>query len=147
MKETQSIFLCLDGPLPYRNILFCYLGQWPVGPALTGPISCWTFQEGFSAIFYSSLFSQVFFWCVFVCLGLSCSTRDLLSSLQPEVSFWVVAHGMFFRCSVWDLVPWPGMESRPPPLGACSPNHWITREVPLPSSLESYAWDWPSCQP
>ena len=36
-----------------------------------------------------------------------------------------------FSCDVWDLVPWPGIEPRPPALGAWSLNHWITREVPL----------------
>ena len=29
------------------------------------------------------------------------------------------------------LVPWPGIESRPPELRAWSPSHWTTREVPV----------------
>ena len=32
-------------------------------------------------------------------------------------------------CSMQDPVPWPGIEPRPPALGAWSRNHWITREV------------------
>ena len=32
---------------------------------------------------------------------------------------------------MWDLVPWPGIEPRPPALGAWSLNHWTTRKVPL----------------
>ena len=33
-------------------------------------------------------------------------------------------------CGIWDLVPRPGFEPKPPSLGACSPSHWTTREVP-----------------
>ena len=33
-------------------------------------------------------------------------------------------------CSMWDLVPWPGIESRPLALGAWILSHWITREAP-----------------
>ena len=34
-------------------------------------------------------------------------------------------------CSVWDLVPWPGIEPGPPALGAWSLSHWTTSEVPI----------------
>ena len=34
------------------------------------------------------------------------------------------------RCGMWDLVPWPGIETGPPALGVQSPSHWTTREVP-----------------
>ena len=34
-------------------------------------------------------------------------------------------------CSMWDSVPWPGIKPRPPALGAQSPSHWTTREVPI----------------
>ena len=33
-------------------------------------------------------------------------------------------------CSIWDPVPWPGIEPGPPALGAWSLNHWATREIP-----------------
>ena len=33
-------------------------------------------------------------------------------------------------CGRWDLVPWPGIEPRPPALGVWSFSHWTTREVP-----------------
>ena len=36
-------------------------------------------------------------------------------------------------CNMWDLVPWPGVEPRPPALGAWSLSHWSTREVPWKS--------------
>ena len=35
---------------------------------------------------------------------------------------------MSFPCCMWDLVPWPGMEPRPPVLGAQSLSHWTTRK-------------------
>ena len=34
------------------------------------------------------------------------------------------------HCGMWDLVPWPGIEPRPPALGAPSLIHWTTREIP-----------------
>ena len=34
-------------------------------------------------------------------------------------------------CSMWDLIPWPGIKPRPPTLGASGISHWTTREVPL----------------
>ena len=33
-------------------------------------------------------------------------------------------------CGTWDLVPWPGIEPRPPALGAGHLTHWAAREVP-----------------
>ena len=30
---------------------------------------------------------------------------------------------------MWDLVPWPGIEPRPPALEVWSLSHWTTREV------------------
>ena len=41
----------------------------------------------------------------------------------------VVAHGIF-SCGMWDLVPWPGIEPRPPALGVQTLSHWTTREAP-----------------
>ena len=38
---------------------------------------------------------------------------------------------------MWDLVPWPGIEPRPPALGALSRNHWTTREAPISGLLFS----------
>ena len=36
------------------------------------------------------------------------------------------------NCSMWDLVPWPGIRPRPPALAAWSLiSHWTTREVPI----------------
>ena len=42
----------------------------------------------------------------------------------------VVARKLLVAARVWDLVPGPGIEPRPPALGAQSLNHCATREVP-----------------
>ena len=41
----------------------------------------------------------------------------------------VAAYGIF-NCSVWDLVPWPGIEPGPPVLGVWNLSPWTSREVP-----------------
>ena len=33
-------------------------------------------------------------------------------------------------CGMWDLVPWPGIEPRPPALTMCHLSQWTSREVP-----------------
>ena len=53
--------------------------------------------------------------------SLSHSTRCLLSLLQHARSS--------LSCGIWDLVPWAGIEPRPPALGMQSLSHWTTREV------------------
>ena len=45
------------------------------------------------------------------------------------VRIFVAAFGIS-SCGVWDLSPSPGIEPRPPALGAQSLNHWTIREVP-----------------
>ena len=45
---------------------------------------------------------------------------------------WVLVEAWgIFSCSMWDLVPCPGIKPRPPALWAQSHNHGATREVPL----------------
>ena len=42
------------------------------------------------------------------------------------------------------LVPRPGIKPIPPALGAWSPNHWTTREVPMKYILKIIAcWEFP----
>ena len=38
--------------------------------------------------------------------------------------------GTGLPCGMWDLVPWPGIQPRPPSLGAQSLSHWTTRKAP-----------------
>ena len=60
-----------------------------------------------------------FFNIYLTALALCCGTQDLSGG-----DMWTLSWGL------WDLVPWPGMEPRPPALGAQSLSHWTTREVP-----------------
>ena len=54
----------------------------------------------------------------------------------------VVARSIFsysmqtLSCSMWDLVPWPGIKPRPPVLGVWTLSHWTTREVPVTLYLD-----------
>ena len=46
---------------------------------------------------------------------------------------WVLvqwARSLIFSHDIWNLVPWPGLETRPPALGTRTVIHWATREVP-----------------
>ena len=36
-----------------------------------------------------------------------------------------------FSCGMWDLVPWPGVEPKPPASRVQSLSHWTTREAPV----------------
>ena len=60
-----------------------------------------------------------------------------MGSLVVACKLLVVAHGLLscgirtLSCAcMWDLVPWPGIEPRPPALGARSLIHCATRKVP-----------------
>ena len=58
------------------------------------------------------------FFFVCVCQVLVGACRILSFSMQT------------LHCRMWDLVPWPQMEPRPPALGTQSLTHWSIREVP-----------------
>ena len=47
-----------------------------------------------------------------------------------HVDFLVAACELLDGAGMWDLVPQPGIEPRPPALGAQSLTHWATSEVP-----------------
>ena len=55
----------------------------------------------------------------------------------------VVAACRLFSCGLWDLVPRPGTEPRPPVLAVPSLSHWTTKEVPWEAILD----DPPTCEP
>ena len=56
----------------------------------------------------------------------ACGNFDL--PCAPEGSFICGIWTLSYR--IWDLVPWPVIQPRPPALGAWSCTHWTTREVP-----------------
>ena len=70
--------------------------------------------------------SRLFKFIYLAALGLSCGNQDRQSSLRHVGSF-------FLSCSMWELVPWPGIEPGPCTLGSWSLSHWTTREVPFRS--------------
>ena len=45
-----------------------------------------------------------------------------------------------FSCSMWDLVPWPGIEPGPLALGAQSLSDWTIRKSPLEGSWAELTW-------
>ena len=52
------------------------------------------------------------------------------SSLYINYLLFIKQFFLVARCGLWDLVPWPGIESRPPSVEAWCPNHWTTRKFP-----------------
>ena len=44
-----------------------------------------------------------------------------------------------FSFSIWNLIPWAGVEPRPSVLGMSSLCHWTTREAPL--MVNFLAWE------
>ena len=61
--------------------------------------------------------------------------RDCASFMIGISSAFVFAHAAHVACRI--LVPWPGIEPVTPALGACSLNHWTTREIPDHSFLSA----------
>ena len=76
------------------------------------------------------------FWvCLMLCLLfpiLFCFS--FLSFLIYILFIYLAALGL--SCGMWDLVPWPGVEPRPPALGVWSLSHWTTRGSPCFSFLD-----------
>ena len=65
------------------------------------------------------------------CEGGLVSNNFFTSFLKKYFIYLFILAALGLSCCLWDLVPWPGIETGPPALGAWSLNHWITREVPL----------------
>ena len=84
---------------------------------------------GSSLVFCFSLFGflKIFIYLfILATLDLSYSTWDHRCSMKTlSCCMWTLV----VAC-MWDLVTRPGIEPRPPALGARSLTHWTTREVP-----------------
>ena len=71
-----------------------------------------------------------------------------LQSIGLQSQTWLKplsTHTCELSCSTWDLVPWLGMEPRPPTSGTQSLNFWTTREVPeglllIQATLRDETW-------
>ena len=85
-----------------------------------------------------------------ICKGLVLIAKPLCAFYYDAL--WLMQFFLFFflifivylaapglSCSMWDLVPWPGIEPGTPALGAQSLNHWASREVP---DWCSFKWKW-----
>ena len=57
-----------------------------------------------------------------------------------HVDFLVAACDLLVAACMWDRVPQPGSEPRPPALGAQTCTHWTTREVPTYKVLTASDW-------
>ena len=78
------------------------------------------------AIHMSSLENS---WVFFkLSLNISASFTNLQRFFKKYLLIYLAAPGL--SCSMWDLVPWPGIEPGPPALGAERVNHRTSREVP-----------------
>ena len=65
---------------------------------------------------------------VFKCVGFWHTVMPLYTYIWL---CWVLAVACrIFRCGMWDLVPWPGLDFGPLALGIQSLSQWITRDVP-----------------
>ena len=51
------------------------------------------------------------------------------------LKYFIYLAALDLSCGIWDLVPQPEIEPRPPALGAQSLGHWTTRDVSMPSIL------------
>ena len=54
----------------------------------------------------------------------------LNTTVQKILKIFIYLAVLGLSCSMWYLIPWPGMEPKPPALGAQSLSYWTTREVP-----------------
>ena len=74
--------------------------------------------------------------------GLDSRSQTLFPSYLPSHFQHLIIHkdysfgctGSYLQdllCSMWDLIPWPGMEPGPLALGVQTLSHWTTREVPF----------------
>ena len=100
----------------------------------------------FLELYINGIIEYIIFFAWFLLLSLSPwrfvhVIMCIASSLFFLIFIWlpwvlVVACGIFnyvmwtLRCCIWDLIPWPGMEPRPPALGA-----WCLSPWPLEKSL------------
>ena len=103
--------------------------------------------EGLYEFCQMSLFLKNFFNIYLLAApGLSCGTWDLCCGIQTSqllhADFLVAACGLLVAACIRDLVPQPGIESRPPALGTQSLTHWATREVPPIESLLLLLFFW-----
>ena len=131
-----------------------YIGQDLEGFQAQEPVSLWGASPSWAVNVFTNLethqmlFSSMYV-CMYVCVyvffisiylfiwlhWVSVAGGGLLSCGSPAPYLWhagslVVACKLLVVACMWDLVPRAGIEPGSPALGARSPNHCATREVP-----------------
>ena len=99
----------------------------------------------FALIYPCDLLNITWPWICGLLSGLLFSSTDLFVRL---CSFFILELNGFFKkylfiyltardlsCSIWDLVPWPGIEARTAALGALSLSPWTTMEILEPTGF------------
>ena len=75
----------------------------------------------------SNIWAELKLYCFFVSMCIYTWQR-VFTIFQELCIFYLVA--LDLSCGMWDLVPWPGIESRSLTLEARSLSQWTTKEVP-----------------
>ena len=86
----------------------CIVGRW---------FTLWATREILLNYPFKTFFIYIFAW---LCWVLVVPRKIFSCGMRP------------LCCGMWNLVPWPGIKSRPPALGAQSLSQWTTRKVPIP---------------
>ena len=85
-------------------------------------------KERSKQLYLLNLFSRKFqeFWQILE--EKNGNTANHITFLKKYLFIYLAAPHL--RCSMQDLVPWPGIEPGPPAMGVRSLNHWTTRKSP-----------------
>ena len=114
LTHRRQSFLCLFSNSPHSH-------QKKLGvPFLK------SFPHSVPFLFPSSYFSAYLPSSVLEANNSTRSAACLPGALRSD--FIAAAPGL--TCGMWDPVPWPGMEPRPPTLGVWSLGHWPTKKCP-----------------
>ena len=69
-------------------------------------------------------------------------SKDVKKNFFFIIFIYLAVQGL--SCSMWDLVPWPGIKPRSLALGAHGLSHWTSREVPKGQNLiHETSWEVP----
>ena len=83
-----------------------------------------SFQEGLKSHLFIIIFNVYLFDGPRSQLWHAGSSVFTVACVVFSYSMWTLC------CSMWDLVPWPGIEPRPLALGVQNLSHWTTRKAP-----------------
>ena len=113
--DKWTLSFPLPFPHPFPHALSCL-------PGWLSPFRSHNLWQGSKGQPMMTILALVNLW-LFICLAVLGLKLQYLGS-----SVFIVACKIF-SCGMWDLVPWPGIEPRPPALGAQSLSHWTTMSL------------------